>query len=142
MDELIHEGDSRSPETKMVGPVVSEKSSAGNSGRSKRSKSRRCGCPSRWNTKGCSEFATLLKNVTPSMNVVAKEIFGPVLSFVTVKDTAEAVSIVNASTFGLQASVFTRDEGTGLVVAGTLNTGTVQINGSPQRGPDHFPFLG
>ena len=57
------------------------------------------------------------------------------------KDTAEAVSIVNASTFGLQASVFTRDEGTGLVVAGTLNTGTVQINGSPQRGPDHFPFL-
>jgi glyceraldehyde-3-phosphate dehydrogenase (NADP+) len=23
-----------------------------------------------------------------------------------------------------------------------LNVGTVQINGSPQRGPDHFPFLG
>jgi glyceraldehyde-3-phosphate dehydrogenase (NADP+) len=76
------------------------------------------------------------------MDVVAKEIFGPVLSFVTVKDTTEAVSIVNASGFGLQASVFTKDEGTGLVVAGLIHTGTVQINGSPQRGPDHFPFLG
>ena len=33
-------------------------------------------------------------------------------------------------------------KGTGLIVAAQINTGTVQINGSPQRGPDHFPFLG
>jgi len=28
------------------------------------------------------------------------------------------------------------------VYAQGLNVGTIQINGSPQRGPDHFPFLG
>lgn len=142
MDELIHEGDSRSPETKMVGPVVSEKVAQEIMSVIEEAKTQGAVVLRGGTRKGAIVSATLLKNVTPTMNIVAKEIFGPVLSFITVKDTAEAVSIVNASTFGLQASVFTKDEGTGLVVAGTLNTGTVQINGSPQRGPDHFPFLG
>jgi glyceraldehyde-3-phosphate dehydrogenase (NADP+) len=85
---------------------------------------------------------TILSNVTPQMKVVATEVFGPVVSFIAVKNIDDAVQIINASSYGLQASVFTKDEGSGLVVARQINVGSVQINGSPQRGPDHFPFLG
>jgi len=76
------------------------------------------------------------------MPVVAHEVFGPLISFITIKSMDEAITIINNSMFGLQASVFTKDEGTGIIFAKRLNVGTVQINGSPQRGPDHFPFLG
>ena len=50
--------------------------------------------------------------------------------------------MVNASTYGLQASIFTSDEGAGIALGKKLDVGTVQINSKPQRGPDHFPFLG
>ena len=76
------------------------------------------------------------------MTIVARETFGPVLSLIEVQTMEEAVRFVNNSSYGLQASIFTNDEGTGLVLAKQLNVGTVQINGSPQRGPDHFPFMG
>ena len=85
---------------------------------------------------------TILTHVTPSMNIVSTEVFGPVISFIAVGDMDEAANIVNGQRFGLQACVFTKDEGTGLKYAKLLDVGTVQINGSPQRGPDHFPFLG
>ena len=54
----------------------------------------------------------------------------------------EAAQIINSQRFGLQACLFTTDEGTGMKYATLLNVGTVQVNSSPQRGPDHFPFLG
>jgi len=85
---------------------------------------------------------TVLINVIPSMPIIAKETFGPVVSFVDITSFDEAAAIINKSSYGLQASIFTKDEGSGLVFAKKLNVGSVQINGSPQRGPDHFPFLG
>jgi len=85
---------------------------------------------------------TILTNVTPDMEIVKTETFGPVVSFLEIKNLNQAVKIVNNSRYGLQASVFTKDEGTGLKLAQNLNVGTVQINSNPQRGPDHFPFLG
>lgn len=85
---------------------------------------------------------TILTGVKPTMKIVSTEVFGPVISFITVAGMDEAANIVNGQRFGLQACVFTKDEGTGLQFAKHLDVGTVQINGSPQRGPDHFPFLG
>ena len=85
---------------------------------------------------------TILTNVKPTMKIVSTEVFGPVISFIAVGSMDEAAAIVNNQRFGLQACVFTKDEGTGLKFAKLLDVGTVQINGSPQRGPDHFPFLG
>ena len=76
------------------------------------------------------------------MKIVSTEVFGPVISFIAINDVNEAAAIVNGQQFGLQACVFTKDEGTGLKYSKLLDVGTVQINGSPQRGPDHFPFLG
>ncbi len=85
---------------------------------------------------------TILENVTPAMDIVHSETFGPVISFIKVKAIDEAIRIINDSNYGLQASIFTRDEGTGIRLAQNLDVGVVQINNRPQRGPDHFPFLG
>lgn len=135
-------GDPRSPETKLVGPVVSV--AAAEHIQSLIDETVAAGAQVVVGGKRTNAFVepTILTDVRPEMPAVSQEVFGPVVSLITVKDVNEAVSIINASRFGLQASVFTKDEGAGIVIAKQLNVGTVQINGSPQRGPDHFPFLG
>lgn len=142
MPEMVKAGDPRSPETKLVGPVISEDaairieeaiiSSIKNGAKLVIGGKRR----------NAIVEPTILTHVIPSMPIIAKETFGPVVSFVDVSSFDEAAAIINRSSYGLQASIFTKDEGTGVVFAKLLNVGSVQINGSPQRGPDHFPFLG
>lgn len=142
LSEQVKMGDPRNPDTKMVGPVISEEAAskieqtiqdAVAGGAVKLAGGKR---------NGTYMEPTLLSGVTPLMNIVKTETFGPVLSCIEISDMEEAIGIITASTYGLQACVFTKDEGTGMVIAKKINVGTVQINGSPQRGPDHFPFMG
>jgi glyceraldehyde-3-phosphate dehydrogenase (NADP+) len=142
MKELVKMGDPRSPETKLVGPVISPE--VGDRIQGWIDESVKLGAKVIAGGKHDKAYIepTILTGVTPDMPVVVNEVFGPVVSFIEVKSTGEAATIINKTRFGLQACVFTKDEGTGLVYAKSLNVGTVQINGSPQRGPDHFPFLG
>jgi len=142
MKELIHVGDPRSPETKLVGPIVSPLVADKIQGWT--DESVKLGAKIEVGGKHDNAYMepTILTGVTPVMPVVTNEVFGPVVSFIEIKSMDEAASIINVTRFGLQACVFTKDEGTGIVYAKSLNVGTVQINGSPQRGPDHFPFLG
>lgn len=39
-----------------------------------------------------------------------------------------------------QGSVFTKDINKAMLISDAMETGTVQINSAPARGPDHFPF--
>lgn len=142
MPEMVKAGDPRSPETKLVGPVISEEAAKHIENVVNESITNGATCIIGGTRKNALVEPTILTNVVASMPVIAKETFGPVVSFVDVQSFDEAISIINQSSYGLQASVFTKDEGTGIVFAGKLKVGTVQINGSPQRGPDHFPFLG
>ena len=142
MKEMVVMGDPRSPETKQVGPVISESAAVKIQTAIDEAVGKGAEIFLGGKTKGNYVEPTLLKHVKPDMGVVATEVFGPVISFITVTSIDEAIAIINASTYGLQASVFTKDEGTGLVISKKINVGTVQINGSPQRGPDHFPFMG
>ncbi|MDQ0243324.1 glyceraldehyde-3-phosphate dehydrogenase (NADP+) [Bacillus fengqiuensis] len=87
-------------------------------------------------------YPTLLDHVTGNMDVAWKEPFGPVLPIIHVKSDEEAVQIANKSEFGLQASVFTKDINRAFAIANKIDTGSVQINGRTERGPDHFPFIG
>jgi phenylacetaldehyde dehydrogenase len=52
---------------------------------------------------------TILANVTRDMKAVREEIFGPVLSVASFKDTEEAIAKANDTTFGLGASVWTKN---------------------------------
>lgn len=76
------------------------------------------------------------------MNIAWEEPFGPVLPVIRVSSDEEAIEIANKSEFGLQASIFTKDINKAFVIASKIETGSVQISGRTERGPDHFPFIG
>lgn len=40
----------------------------------------------------------------------------------------------------MQGCVFTKDINKAMLISDAMETGTVQINSAPARGPDHFPF--
>ena len=56
-----------------------------------------------------SDEPTVLMGCTPDMDVMTKEIFGPVLPMQVVGDLDEAIALANDSDFGLTSSIFTGD---------------------------------
>lgn len=76
------------------------------------------------------------------MRLAWEEPFGPVLPIVRVASSEEAVAHCNASKYGLQGCVFTQDITAAIAISDAMETGTVQVNSAPARGPDHFPFQG
>ncbi len=52
---------------------------------------------------------TVFDGVKTSMRIAQEEIFGPVLSTITFKDQAEAVTLANDAIYGLAAAVWTSD---------------------------------
>ncbi len=71
---------------------------------------------------------TVLANVTRDMRVNSEEIFGPVAPLIRFKDEDEAVSIANATEFGLAAYFFTKDVHRAWRVAERIESGMVSIN--------------
>ncbi len=71
---------------------------------------------------------TLLEGVNPSMECFAEETFGPVVSVYRFGGEAEAIERANAGSYGLNASIFTRDIARARALAPQIKAGTVNIN--------------
>ncbi|MCM2389418.1 succinic semialdehyde dehydrogenase [Streptomyces albipurpureus] len=71
---------------------------------------------------------TILDGVEPPMAVCAEETFGPVVSLYRFTDEDEVIEAANATAFGLNASIWTRDGKRAHALAVRLRTGTVSIN--------------
>lgn len=71
---------------------------------------------------------TVLQDVTPGMAVCAEETFGPVVAVYPFTDVDDAVARANATAYGLNASVWTRDTRRGAQVAQRLRAGSVNVN--------------
>ena len=71
---------------------------------------------------------TVFDGVTNDMTIAREEIFGPVLSVLSFSDVHDVVKQANASIYGLQAGVWTRDINKAHGVARALRAGTVHIN--------------
>ncbi|MYR45903.1 succinic semialdehyde dehydrogenase [Streptomyces sp. SID5910] len=71
---------------------------------------------------------TILTDVTPEMTLYGHETFGPVVSVYTYRDADEAVSLANATAYGLNASVWSRNGARGRAVAARVHAGTVNVN--------------
>lgn len=70
---------------------------------------------------------TLLKG-TNDMRVFQEEIFGPTLGVTTFKDEEEALSIANATDYGLGAGVWTRDANRAFRMGRGIKAGRVWMN--------------
>ncbi len=73
---------------------------------------------------------TVLTHVTEKMQVFAEETFGPVVSVYPFAGEAEAVERANATRYGLNASVWTRDTSRGARLAQEIRAGNVNVNES------------
>ena len=71
---------------------------------------------------------TVLSGCRQDMDVMQKEIFGPVIPIMRVADEDEAVRLANDSHLGLLAYVFTRDRERGKRLAERIAAGTVMVN--------------
>jgi acyl-CoA reductase-like NAD-dependent aldehyde dehydrogenase len=72
--------------------------------------------------------ATVLVDVTNDMACMQEETFGPTLPVMRVADADEAVRLANDSTYGLSASVWSKDSAKARAVAQRLNVGAININ--------------
>ena len=81
-------------------------------------------------SEGAGNFfaPTILTNVPPDARVIAEETFGPLLPVVKVKDADEAITLANASAFGLSASIWSRDPARAARLAERVHAGTVVLN--------------
>jgi succinate-semialdehyde dehydrogenase/glutarate-semialdehyde dehydrogenase len=84
---------------------------------------------------------TVLTGISENNPIYTQELFGPVACFYVVKDEAEAITLANATPFGLGGAVFTADVEHGRKVAAQIESGMVFIN-QPMRTAAELPFGG
>lgn len=71
---------------------------------------------------------TVLTNCGSDMEIMNKEIFGPVLPIQIVSDLPEAIALANASDYGLTSSLYTSDISKAMQAANQLSFGETYIN--------------
>lgn len=84
---------------------------------------------------------TIITGVSPANTVAREEIFGPVLSVMTFRTPAEAVTKANNTPYGLSAGIWTEKGSRILKLADQLNAGVVWANTFNQFDPTS-PFGG
>ncbi|KRB19137.1 aldehyde dehydrogenase [Mesorhizobium sp. Root695] len=71
---------------------------------------------------------TVLTDVTPDMPIMTREIFGPVVPIMPFDTFEEAVSVTNASNYGLSAYLFTNDLGRVMNAVNEVSFGEIYVN--------------
>lgn len=71
---------------------------------------------------------TVLADVKQEMDIIQREIFGPVAPVVTVDDIDEAIALANQSDYGLTSSIYTNDLNVAMRACKEIKFGETYIN--------------
>ncbi|WP_320671088.1 aldehyde dehydrogenase family protein [Patulibacter defluvii] len=85
---------------------------------------------------------TVLRDVTPEMEIAREETFGPVAPVIPFETLEEAIAIANDSPYALNAAAFTADLDTAWAICDALDHGTVLINETTNYWDQMAPFGG
>jgi len=91
--------------------------------------------------KGYYYKPTIIKNISNKMRMYHEETFGPVASIVVVEDEKNAIRLANESSFGLGASVWTKDLDKAEQISRDIESGMVSVNNMLVSDP-RVPFGG
>ena len=84
----------------------------------------------------------LLRDPPQDSKIMTGEIFAPAVAVVATGGLGEAIDLINAGEYGLQAGVFTRDLDTAFHAARRLQVGGVMINDTSSYHADAMPYGG
>jgi acyl-CoA reductase-like NAD-dependent aldehyde dehydrogenase len=70
----------------------------------------------------------VLVDVDHNMRIMTEESFGPVVGIMKVRSDEEAIDLMNDSSYGLTASIWTEDEQAAIEIGDRVNTGTWFMN--------------
>lgn len=87
-------------------------------------------------------YPTILLDVPDEQPAWSEEVFGPVIAVRIVPDLDTAIDVVNASRYGLHASVFTSSLAAAMTAYQRLEVGGVVVNDVPGFRSDTMPYGG
>jgi len=92
--------------------------------------------------KGSFVRPTILLDVQPGSEIARSEIFGPVLGLMHVQSLDEAIALINRSSYGNQASLFTSSGSEARTFRYEVEAGNIGINIGVAAPLAFFPFSG
>lgn len=92
--------------------------------------------------KGFYFEPTIFTDVDQKMIIAQEEIFGPVLSIISVNSLDEAIEVNNSVKFGLSSSIYSQDVNKIFKASRDLDTGIVYVNAGTTGAEIHLPFGG
>jgi aldehyde dehydrogenase (NAD+) len=93
-------------------------------------------------SKGFFVPPTIFAEVMPKMRIAQEEVFGPVLSILSVRGFEEALAAANSVRYGLAASIYTQDVARAQRFCEEIEVGIVHVNNPTVGGEAQAPFGG
>jgi len=137
----IKVGDPKDPET-LVGPMIDEAAAQRAESWLKEALSQGVTLLLGGKRSGKMFEPTVITGTTPEMKICAEEVFAPIVAVEAYESLEQALHLVEASRYGLQAGIFTRDLGRVLQAFEALTVGGVMVNDYPTFRVDHMPYGG
>jgi acyl-CoA reductase-like NAD-dependent aldehyde dehydrogenase len=91
---------------------------------------------------GATMHPTVVADPPATASIVVNEVFGALVTVMPYDTFGEVIETCNASRYGLQAGLFTRDIGRVVTAWRELEVGGLVVNGSSNFRLDHVPFGG
>jgi acyl-CoA reductase-like NAD-dependent aldehyde dehydrogenase len=85
---------------------------------------------------------TIFTDVTSDMRIAQEEIFGPVVSLISIGSVDEAIEVANSVEYGLSSSIYTENMQNAFKAIEKIEAGLTYVNSSTIGSEIHLPFGG